>query len=89
MTAAIINITSIGGAVGCKPKTNVSIPNPTPPMTPSPMPPKRAPIIMAVRTNANFKWELVKGKLPAGVTFQTVNWQELLQKPANIRLPFN
>ena len=24
----------------------------------------------ACRTNANFKWELVKGKLPAGVTFQ-------------------
>ena len=53
MTAAIINITSIGGAVGCKPKTNVSIPNPTPPMTPSPMPPRRAPIMIAVRTNAS------------------------------------
>ena len=24
----------------------------------------------ACRTNADFKWELVKGKLPAGVTFQ-------------------
>ena len=53
ITAAIINMTSIGGAVGCKPKPNVSIANPTPPITPSPIPPRRAPIIMAVRTNAN------------------------------------
>ena len=53
MTAAIINITSIGGAVGCNPNPKVSIANPTPPITPNPMPPKRAPIIIAVSTNAN------------------------------------
>jgi len=53
MTAAIINITSIGGAVGCNPKAKVSIPKPTPPITPSPIPPRRAPIMIAVSTKAN------------------------------------
>ena len=51
ITAAIINITSMGGAVGCNPKTNVNIARPTPPITPRPIPPKRAPMIMATKTN--------------------------------------
>ena len=34
-------------------KMGAAIANPTPPITPSPIPPRRAPIIMAVRTNAN------------------------------------
>jgi hypothetical protein len=36
MTAAIINITSMGGDVGCNPKPNVRIARPIPPITPSP-----------------------------------------------------
>ena len=55
ITATIMSITSIGGAVGCRPNTNVSIPNPIPPMTPSPMPPRRAPMMIAVKTKANCK----------------------------------
>ncbi len=43
----------------------------------------------ACRTNANFKWELVKVNFRQELHSKTVNWQELLQKPANIRLPFN
>ena len=55
ITATIISITSIGGAVGCSPNTNVRIPNPIPPMTPSPIPPRRAPMMIAVKTKASCK----------------------------------
>ena len=51
--------------MGCKPKTNVSIANPTPPITPRPIPPRRAPIIIAVRTNANCNICLLYTYLPA------------------------
>ena len=53
ITATIISITSIGGVVGCKPKTKVKIPRPIPPITPKPIPPKRAPTMIAVKTKAN------------------------------------
>ena len=73
ITAAIINITSIGGAVGCKPNTKVSMPKPTPPITPRPMPPKRAPMIIAVSTNNNCKTiYLLFKKLDKVVIFSTI-----------------
>ena len=50
ITAAIISITSTGGDVGCSPKTNVSRATPNPPITPSPIPPRRAPTMMQSRT---------------------------------------
>ena len=53
MTDTIISMTSIGGAVGSRPKPNVRIAKPAPPRTPKPIPPKRAPIMMATRTKNN------------------------------------
>ena len=55
ITAAIINITSIGGDVGARPKTNTKTANPRPPITPSPMPPMRAPTKMAIIIIENCK----------------------------------
>src|SRR5262245_1130136 len=50
MTAMMISITSIGGLVGGAPNTKVSTARPTPPHTPRPMPPTRAPMASAPRT---------------------------------------
>ena len=43
----------IGEEVGWSPNPKVSIPSPRPPNTPNPIPPIRAPIIMAIKTKAN------------------------------------
>lgn len=37
------------GLVGCKPKTKVKIPRPIPPITPKPIPPKRAPTMSLLK----------------------------------------
>src|SRR5262245_35607024 len=50
MTAMMISITSIGGLVGGAPNRKVSTTRPTPPHTPRPMPPTRAPMASAAST---------------------------------------